>query len=105
MMLLQFTEAKRIKVSLLFDASLWQSSFWAEQKSFNSQVRSLRRIFLSLQNFGSGYSVIFLVIYQIIWLVTISDVSQLCVHVCKLHMYRQIHDLAYILKGLLLADL
>ena len=96
---------KVISSSLLFDSSLWQSSLQTEQRSLDLQVSSLRPIFLSLQNFGSGYLVIFLVIYQIIWPVTISNVSQLCVRVCKFHMYRQIHDLAYIIKGLLLADL
>lgn len=108
MKLLQFAEAKRMKVissSLLFDSSLWQSSFQTEQKSLNSQVNSLRPIFLSLQNFGSGYLVIFLVIYQIIWPVTISNVSQLCVSVWQFPIYRQMHDLAYIIKCLLLADL
>lgn len=108
MKLLLFTEAKRIKVissSFLIDSSLWQSTFQTEQKSRNSQVSSLRPIFLSLQNFGPGYFIIFLVIYQIIWLVTISNVCQLCVHVCKFYMYRQITDVAYIIKGLLLADL
>lgn len=63
--LLQITDTKRILAvasSLLIDSSPWQSSFWTEQKALHSQVSSLRLIFLSVQNFGSGYLVILLVI-------------------------------------------
>ena len=99
MKVMQFTEAKRIKVislCLLFDLGLWQSCFRTEQKSLNSQGNILRPVFSSLQNFGCGCLVISLAIYQIIWPVSIPNISQLCLRVCKFHVYRQIRVVNYV---------